>query len=137
MRSITYVEDNHADALLLEEAFRELRYDVELLVIPDGEQALRYLQIKASADVPPPDLILLDLHLPRHSGAELLAFLRATPALREVPTFLFAPSGPPCADALEGTGLGAERCLRKATTWGDQMALARRLVTELEGVPPA
>jgi len=57
-------EDNIGDTVLIKEAFAEANYNVRLLVIPNGEQALHYLRVKESArDAPPPDAIFLDGHL--------------------------------------------------------------------------
>ncbi|WP_293913344.1 response regulator [Deinococcus sp.] len=90
---ILLVEDNSADVLLTEEAFEEARIANQLHVVRDGVEALEFLRReKGFADVPTPDLILLDVNMPRMNGLELLALLKADPALRRIPTIMLTTS---------------------------------------------
>jgi CheY-like chemotaxis protein len=86
---ILLVEDNAGDAQLMRIAFGDVLPDARLSVITDGETALNTL-----VEGGPPDLVLLDLNLPRLSGHELLAALRgaADPALRRVPVVVLSSS---------------------------------------------
>jgi two-component system, chemotaxis family, response regulator Rcp1 len=86
---ILLVEDNAGDAQLMRIAFGEALPDARLSVIADGETALSTL-----LEGGPPDLVLLDLNLPRLSGHELLAGLRGAedPALRRVPVVVLSSS---------------------------------------------
>jgi two-component system, chemotaxis family, response regulator Rcp1 len=88
---ILLVDDNPGDADLLRIALAETRPDCELRVAADGEQALALL-----AGGTLPDLVLLDLHLPRLSGHELLEILRAGEShLRRLPIVIYSTSGAP------------------------------------------
>jgi len=86
---ILLVEDNAGDAQLMRIAFGEILPDARLSVIADGETALATL-----LEGGPPDLVLLDLNLPRLSGHEVLAGLRGAedPALRRLPVVVLSSS---------------------------------------------
>lgn len=85
---ILLVEDNAADVRLMREAFSEQEIDVELLVAGDGEEATRMLRDPFRR----PDLVLLDLNLPRKDGREVLAEIKADPALRSIPVLVLTSS---------------------------------------------
>ena len=90
---ILLVEDNPADVLLTREAFRESRHVTRISVAEDGEAALRFLRKQGKyANERRPDLILLDLNLPRKDGRELLAELKADPNLRQIPVIVLTTS---------------------------------------------
>ena len=79
---VLLVEDNEADVRLTREALREAGDDVRLSAVGDGEQALAYLRREEGfAEAPRPDLVLLDLNLPRKNGLEVLEEMRADEAL--------------------------------------------------------
>lgn len=87
------VEDNGADVRLTREALREAGEDVRLSAVGDGEQAMLYLRREEGyAEVPRPDLVLLDLNLPRKSGLEVLDELRADAALASIPVIVLTSS---------------------------------------------
>jgi CheY-like chemotaxis protein len=84
--NILLVEDNLADARLVEEAIRGSRGVHQVWLVQDGVAALAFLRREAPyTTVPRPDLILLDLNLPRKDGREVLAEVKADPALRAIP----------------------------------------------------
>ena len=85
------VEDHAPDVRLLEEALRELALPHRLHVARDGVAALAALR-DGVAGVPRPDLILLDLNLPRMDGRELLVALKSDPAFASIPLLLFTTS---------------------------------------------
>ena len=90
---ILLVEDNPGDVRLTEEAFREGRIDNNLHVAADGVEALAFLEQRDEfEDAPRPDLVLLDLNLPRMNGDELLAELKADPKLRRIPVIVLTSS---------------------------------------------
>ena len=91
-RAVLLVEDNAGDAELMRIALAEARPDVALRVAADGEEALALLHEGAA-----PDLVLLDLNLPRLSGHEVLAAMRAdeAPHVRRLPVVVLTTSAAP------------------------------------------
>ena len=90
---VLLVEDNDADVRLTREALREAGENVRLSAVGDGEQALAFLRKqKGFADAPRPDLVLLDLNLPRKNGLEVLEELRADPAVASIPVIMLTSS---------------------------------------------
>jgi two-component system, chemotaxis family, response regulator Rcp1 len=90
---ILLVEDNPGDVLLTKEAFQEGRLAHRLSVIEDGDEAIRFLRREGKyRDAPRPDLILLDLNLPKKDGRELLADIKADPVLRHIPVIVLTTS---------------------------------------------
>jgi chemotaxis family two-component system response regulator Rcp1 len=90
---VLLVEDNEADVRLTREALREAGDDVRLSAVGDGEQALRYLRREEGfADAPLPDLVLLDLNLPRKNGLEVLHEMRADRSLASIPVIVLTSS---------------------------------------------
>jgi CheY-like chemotaxis protein len=93
---VLLVEDNPDDAFFVERAFRKAFADVAVHILGDGEAAIAYLsrQGEYADDVrhPLPDLLVLDLKLPRASGFEVLTWLRAQPALRRLPVVVLTSS---------------------------------------------
>jgi CheY-like chemotaxis protein len=90
---ILLVEDNPGDVRLTMEALKEAKMRNRLHVAADGEQALAYLRREgAYADAPRPDLMLLDLNLPKKDGREVLAEIKADPALRTIPVVILTTS---------------------------------------------
>lgn len=90
---ILLVEDNAADVRLTIEALREGKVRNRLTVARDGEEALEILQRKGThADAARPDLILLDLNLPRKDGREVLAILKADDRLKRIPVVVLTTS---------------------------------------------
>jgi CheY-like chemotaxis protein len=87
------VEDNYGDVLLVREAFRSAKIRNNLSVAGDGEEALSMLrQQGAHADAPTPDLILLDLNLPRMDGREVLQAIKNDPRLQRIPVIVLTSS---------------------------------------------
>lgn len=90
---ILLVEDNPGDVRLTEEAFRQGRIAHRLSVVSDGEEALSFLRKKGKyANAPRPDLILLDLGLPKRDGREVLRDLKNDPDLRNIPVVILTTS---------------------------------------------
>ena len=90
---ILLVEDNPADVRLTREALREGKVRNNLSVAADGVEALAFLRREGSyADAVVPDLILLDLNLPRKDGREVLEEIKADPALRHIPVVVLTSS---------------------------------------------
>jgi len=90
---ILLVEDNAADVRLTQEALKEGKVSNNLTVARDGEEALEILRRQgAHAGAARPDLILLDLNLPRKDGREVLATLKADPSLKHIPVVVLTTS---------------------------------------------
>jgi CheY-like chemotaxis protein len=91
--SILLVEDNPGDVRLMKEAFSMNGGSHRLNVAEDGEQALRYLRrMEPFANAARPDLIFLDLNLPRRDGREVLAEIKADEMLRRIPVIVLTTS---------------------------------------------
>jgi chemotaxis family two-component system response regulator Rcp1 len=91
--NILLVEDNPGDVRLVEEALRENKVWNTLSVVWDGEEAMAFLRHEGQfADAPRPDLILLDLNLPRKDGREVLAEIKADEHLKRIPVVVLTTS---------------------------------------------
>jgi chemotaxis family two-component system response regulator Rcp1 len=92
-RHILLVEDSPGDVRLTQEAFRSVHADLHLHVATGGMEAMAFLRHQdAFADVPRPDLILLDLNLPDMNGSEVLARIKEDDNLKTIPTVVLATS---------------------------------------------
>jgi two-component system, chemotaxis family, response regulator Rcp1 len=90
---ILLVEDDLEDAGLTIEALKQGSVPCRISLVRDGEEAMEFLLRKGHfARAPRPDLILLDLHLPKMDGREVLAAIRADPELRRVPVVVLTAS---------------------------------------------
>jgi two-component system, chemotaxis family, response regulator Rcp1 len=90
---ILLVEDNPGDVRLTQEAFREARMPIKINVAMDGEDAIAYLRRKAPFQFATrPDLILLDLNIPKKDGREVLAEIKADPLLHDIPVVVLTTS---------------------------------------------
>jgi two-component system, chemotaxis family, response regulator Rcp1 len=93
---ILLIENDPAAARLTKEAFREAGLTEGVRSIPDGDEALAYLRREEKyADQPHPDVIFLDLHLPKKSGLEVLAEIKANPRLMVTPVIVVSGSADP------------------------------------------
>lgn len=91
--NILLVEDNPGDVRLTREALAESDLHPKLHVVNDGVQAMEYLNIAApDTNHPLPDLILLDLNLPRMNGLQVLARIKNEPHWREIPVVVLSTS---------------------------------------------
>ena len=90
---ILLVEDNPGDARLTLEAFKEAKVINNLTVVNDGAEALAYLRRQgAYADAVVPDLVLLDLNLPKVDGRQVLAEIKADESLKRIPVVVLTTS---------------------------------------------
>jgi CheY-like chemotaxis protein len=91
--SVLLVEDDPGDVLLVKEAFEDHKVGNALSVVNDGVEAMQYIRGEGSyASVARPDLILLDLNLPRKSGIEVLAEVKGDPDLFTIPIVVLTTS---------------------------------------------
>ncbi len=90
---ILLVEDNPGDVELVREALSEGKMRNEMHVAADGVQALKFLRRQGEyADAPCPDLVLLDLNLPKKSGREVLQEIKSDPNLKFIPVVILTSS---------------------------------------------
>ncbi|MDP2308752.1 MAG: response regulator [Pseudomonadota bacterium] len=90
---ILMVDDNEADVCLVQEALKHSRLSNQLQVVGDGVEAMKYLRHEDPyASRPRPDLILLDMNMPRKDGRAVLEEIRADPALRRLPVIVMTSS---------------------------------------------
>jgi chemotaxis family two-component system response regulator Rcp1 len=93
---ILHVEDNIGDVRLIAEALKESGRDHEIAVALDGVEALDYLYRRGPyVEAWCPDLILLDLNLPKKGGLEVLAEIKADPLIKHIPVVVFTSSSAP------------------------------------------
>ena len=91
--SVLLVEDDPADVIIAQEALAAGKVDSRMTVASDGVQAMAYLRREGEyADAERPDLILLDLNLPRKSGHEVLVEVKTDPDLRSIPVVVLTTS---------------------------------------------
>ena len=90
---VLLVEDDPGDVLLIEEAFADNKVRNRLHTVSDGVEALQFLRREGEfADAPQPDLVLLDLNLPRKDGREVLAEVKADETLQQIPVVVLTTS---------------------------------------------
>jgi CheY-like chemotaxis protein len=90
---VLLVEDDPGDVLMTREAFGDYKVANRLHVVQDGADAMSFLRREgAFADVPRPDLVLLDLNLPRMDGREVLHAIKSDPELASIPVVVLTTS---------------------------------------------
>jgi two-component system, chemotaxis family, response regulator Rcp1 len=110
---ILHVEDNPGDVRLTREALADQQLPLTLHVVENGEDAMAFLRRATPYQhASTPDLILLDLNLPRRGGREVLADIKSDPALRHIPIIVLTSSAAE-ADVLKAYALGANCYITK------------------------
>src|ERR1700727_528004 len=111
------VEDSPGDVRLTQEAFHDANSSVELHVAADGVEAMAFLRHEGEhVNAPRPDLILLDLNLPKLDGREVLALIKSDESLKIIPTIILTTSDNE-ADVMISYRLRANCYLRKPAHW--------------------
>ncbi len=130
-RSITILlaDDDEDDRELTREALQDSRLANEMRFAVDGQDLLDYLRRRGgyadtSVDAPRPDLILLDLNMPRKDGREALAEIKADPALRRIPVVVLTTSKAE-ADVMRSYDLGCNSFITKPVTFGGLVEVLR------------
>ena len=124
---VLLVEDDEGDILMTREAFEFYKIRNPLHVVSDGERALQYLrQTGPFADAARPGLILLDINLPRLSGLEVLAELKADPELALIPVVMLTTSQAE-EDILRSYRLHANAYVSKPVDFENFMAAIRQI----------
>ncbi|MFI5177104.1 MAG: response regulator [Vicinamibacterales bacterium] len=126
-KHILLVEDNQDDVELTLRAFRRSEIVNSIHVVRDGREALDWLHGDA-AELPGglPTVILLDLHLPKIDGLEVLRRIRADSRTSLLPVVILTSSDEP-SDLLDGYRLGANSFVRKPVAFGDLIETARQI----------
>ena len=124
-RVLLYVEDEDAAVFLLETALKEAALDVALFRVADGEEALAFLN-KAGAyeQMPRPDLVLLDLNLPRKNGLEVLSEMKASTELSSLAVVVFTSSSL-AIDKRKSLALGAQDYITKPASFDEFVAAVK------------
>lgn len=93
MSEVLLIEDNPADIILTKEAFKECRYKHNITAFKDGIEALKYLKKKGEySNSKIPDLVLLDLNLPKKDGREVLAEIKSDNTINFIPVIVLSTS---------------------------------------------
>lgn len=126
--NVLLVEDNEADALLFSAIFKEKCPEAHLKMVFDGEEAVEALFGRGSfKGEPTPDVVLLDLNLPKKNGFEVLAEARSEPRLRNLPVFLLSTSSAR-EDVERARALGVASFLTKPSDLEELELIIDRLV---------
>jgi CheY-like chemotaxis protein len=121
------IEDNPGDVRLLEEAFRELQANIHLQVAKDGAEGIDLVEKRMAERLQPaPDLILLDLNLPKISGHDVLVRLKNNPMTRRIPVIILTSSRAD-VDVRKAYDEHANAYLRKPSTLDDLISAAQQI----------
>ena len=140
--TILMADDDPDDCLLVADALQETGREHRLMIVRNGEELVDYLQQKGEyaedRESPRPELILLDLKMPRQDGSEALREIKSDPQLRRIPVVAFTTSTAP--DDIRTTyDLGVNSYITKPVTFGglvDTMETLMQYWFELVELPP-
>jgi CheY-like chemotaxis protein len=129
--TILMADDDEDDRFLVREALSESRFDGILRCVEDGEEIMEYLHRcgrYAGHDFPQPDLVLLDLNMPRKDGREVLREMKSDPHLRRIPVVVFTTSKAE-EDILRTYDLGVSSFIIKPSTF-DKLVIIMTTLNE-------
>ena len=127
MANILYAEDSGDDAFLLSRAFQKVGIAHVVIRVGDGEEAITYLGNK-----PRPDLVMLDLKMPKLSGFDVLAYIRERPDLKDLPVIVFTASAL-VEDIAKARSMGAIDYFVKTSEWGPLAAAMKSRFDQILG----
>lgn len=131
---VLLVEDDPGDVLMTKEAFADNKVQNNLSVVSDGVDALAFLRKEGKyADAPDPDLILLDLNLPRKDGREVLAEIKADERFAHIPVVVLTTSGA-AEDILGSYRLHANAYVTKPVDFDQFIQVVRQIDDFFVGV---
>ena len=140
--TILMADDDPDDRMLTRDAFAGSRLANDLRFVTNGEELMDYLRRRgpysAAADAPRPDVILLDLNMPRKSGREALREIKADPNLRRIPVIILTTSKAE-EDVYRSYDLGANCYIQKPVTFDSLVEVVRALGTfwfQIVTLPP-
>jgi CheY-like chemotaxis protein len=125
--SVLLVDDDPGDVLMIEEALESSGAPRNIFVVNDGEEAVSFLrQTGAFNTAPRPDVVLLDLNMPRMDGRQVLAVIKADEALRSIPIVVLTTSQSP-ADILSSYSLHANAYVTKPMNLDDLTDVVQKI----------
>jgi DNA-binding response OmpR family regulator len=128
---LLYVEDEDAAVFLLETALKEADINVALYRVADGDEALAFLKKTGDyQDMPRPDLVLLDLNLPRRTGLEVLSEMRESEDLRSMSVVVFTSSSL-AVDKRRSLALGAQEYITKPPSFAGFVAAVKNACSHM------
>lgn len=124
---VLLIEDNPGDVRLTKEVLKDARVFINLNVVFDGEEALKYLYKQGKySEAAKPDLILLDLNLPRKNGREVLVEIKSNPTLKMIPVIILTTSQAE-ADILRSYELNVNCYITKPVQLNDFINVVRNI----------
>jgi len=123
---ILLIEDNEGDIFLLSMALKRASFSYDLTTIRDGAEAITYLMQCGMPGLAPPDLIVLDLNLPRVDGTSIIGLLRTEAALENIPVVVLSSSKSP-EDARRAGGLKRSIFIAKPSELEAFMAIGEKV----------
>jgi CheY-like chemotaxis protein len=129
---ILLAEDNPGDVLLFREAVKSRQLPCEIVVAEDGHKAIAILNAVSAADGTRPDLIVLDVNLPKHNGNMILREVRSKESLAGVPVIMLTSSASP-ADRAAAAELGAQLYVEKSSDLDELLEVGRVVESILRG----
>jgi len=124
---ILLVEDNEGDARLVQEAMRDAKMRNHMHMVEDGVEAMEFLRRQGRfGDAPRPDLVLLDLNLPRKDGRQVLAEMKTDPMLKRIPVVVLTTSNAE-QDVLSAYDLHANCYVTKPVDFDKFMYVVRQI----------
>ena len=124
---VLIVEDNEGDVRLIKEAFTGSAVDSKFSVVNDGEEALDYLYKRGKFGTSSrPDLILLDLNLPRVNGFDVLSDVKSNPGLQQIPVVIFSSSTSD-NDVLRSYDLKANSYISKPSDFDEFLSVVKTI----------
>jgi CheY-like chemotaxis protein len=125
--SVLLVDDDPGDVLMIEEALESIGAPRTVFVVNDGEEAIAFLRQTGSfAHVPRPDVVLLDLNMPRMDGRQVLAEIKADITLRSIPIVVLTTSQSP-ADITSSYSLHANAYVTKPMNLDDLTEVVQKI----------
>lgn len=131
--NLLLVEDSPADVYLVREAMEAEGVPFRMQVADDGELAMEMLQRVEAEAAAPPDVLLLDLNVPRLDGMQILERIRRSPQCSGIPVVVISSSDSP-ADRRRALALGATHYFRKPSTLDEFMQLGRLVLLAYRNV---
>jgi chemotaxis family two-component system response regulator Rcp1 len=126
---ILMVDDNPADIDLTREILAQSERHYHVNAVKDGAEAISFLRQRGKyVEAPVPDLVVLDLNLPRKNGRDVLAEVKSDPKLAKIPVVIFTTSQA-SADVMRSYELGANCYLRKPGNLPDFVALVQSMAS--------